>query len=438
MELPLPGPDGFLIAPGDPLREEHHRIDEYLLQEEQQGTRGTAETRPWKKLAKGGMASQIEAVLRRLRWLDLHDSELDKAHEPRTRLRPLLRGLYKIKVTYTEPQIRTLLDLTVPLLGRIEPYGPVELVGDHLKSNDLTPELCGSLRTFQQSLREEMSINQASMTSLRQQLHMLLWLDEWDPLDPARCWSECVRRDFREFSGERRMKWRALFKHFKGNAPVNMPPAWGREAAVRISAVGLEDFREQVQVWFAPFRSGEPLPLSVAGSHVLKGFTWYSAVSQDEELKETCLWLLESKWRQKRNTEKVMTALKQFGVTEAELNDRGLLRPPRPDPLPRLIERLRAACCQPMGQIVADPESDLIVVQGQLHFYRLTPSTLTIERVSDGQELVLKWRSLPDDMRWMLKEQCDSLEQLHLRSRLLKFDSLFGRYFEPKPTNSDS
>jgi hypothetical protein len=72
------------------------------------------------------------------------------------------------------------------------------------------------------------------MQSLRQCLHMLLWLDEFEPLDPARCWSECVRRDSRAMTGDHRVKW-------------------------RLAGVGLDDFREQIQVWFSPFRSGDAL-----------------------------------------------------------------------------------------------------------------------------------------------------------------------------------
>jgi hypothetical protein len=123
-------------------------------------------------------------------------------------------------------------------------------------------------------------------------------VDEWEPLDPARSWSECVRRDFRAFSGERRIKWRALLKHLRGNAPVRMPAGWTRQAEPLLDAVGLDDFREQIHIWFAPFRSGEPLPLSVAGSHVIKGFIWFCAVAKDDDLKECCLWLLDAKWRQ--------------------------------------------------------------------------------------------------------------------------------------------
>ena len=156
---------------------------------------------------------------------------------------------------------------------------------EYLKDNDLTPELCHALRQFQGNLREEMSVSQASMQSLRQCLHMLLWLDEWEPLDPERCWSECIRRDFRALAGDRRLKWRRLLKHLRGNAPVRMPAGWARQAETLLDAVGLDDFREHIELWFAPFRSGEPLPLSVAGSHVLKGLIWYCAVAHDVALK---------------------------------------------------------------------------------------------------------------------------------------------------------
>jgi len=309
----------------------------------------------------------------------------------------------------------------------------VECVGEYLKSNDLTPELCRSLRAFQGNLREEMSISQASMQSLRQQLHMLLWLDEWEPLDPARCWSECVRRDFRAFSGERRIKWRALLKHLRGNAPVRMPAGWARQAEPLLDAVGLDDFREQIHIWFAPFRSGEPLPLSVAGSHVIKGFIWFCAVAKDDDLKECCLWLLDAKWRQKRNTEKVMVALGQFGISKEELLARSLIKPPPPTPGPRLIEKMqKAVCLRPENHIQMDPDGELIVIQGQLHFYRLFRSTGRMERVSDNAELELNWPAIPDSLRLFLKRECDSPQQLDFRAHMLMHDLLYGRYFIAK------
>ena len=287
METAIPGPDGFLLSPDDPLHTAHVRLNDYLLAEEQRNPALMPfDAGIWRKLPKRQLVDQIRAVLERFAWLDGHDAELENAHLARLRLATLLRVLYGKKIPCTETDLCMLLDLTTRLLGRIAPYGPVERVMEYLKTNDLTPELCRTLRSFQANLREEMSISQASMQSLRQQLHMLLWLDEWEQLDPTRCWSECVRRDFRTMTGDRRVNWRALLKHLRGNAPVRMPAGWARQAELRLAAVGVENFKEQMRTWFAPFRSGEPLRLSVAGSHVLKGLIWFSAVARDEEVKQ--------------------------------------------------------------------------------------------------------------------------------------------------------
>jgi hypothetical protein len=426
----VPGPDGFLLSPDDPLRASHLRLNDYLVAEEQRAANTQFNVAVWRKLPKRNFADQVQAVLHRLAWLDHHDAELENGHLSRIRLATLLRVLYSVKAPYSEPDLRMLLGLTVPLLGRIAPYGPVERTVEYLRNNDLTPELCGALRDFQANLREEMSISQASMQSLRQQLHMLLWLDEWEPLNPARCWSECIRRDLRTFVGERRVKWRALLKHIRGNAPVGMPGGWARQAEPLLSAVGIEDFREQIHIWFAPFRSGERLPLSVAGSHVIKGLIWFCAVTHDEDLKECALWLLDAKWKQKRNTEKVMVALVQFGMTKEDLRARKLIQPSPPDPTPRLIEKIRQTVCLiPGNHIEMDPDGELIVVQGQLHFYRLFRSTCRMERVSDNAILELNWPAVPDQLRLFLHRECDSPQQLGFRAHMLMHDSAFARYF---------
>jgi hypothetical protein len=434
MDLPIPGPDGFLLSPDDPLHAAHLRLNDYLLAEEQRDTARTPfDVGPWRKLPKRELPGQVQAVLRRMQWLDQHDAELENAHRARLRLVTLLRVLYTIKAPYTEPDLRLLLDLTIPLLGRIAPDGPVERVVEYLKENDLTPELCGALRHFQSSLREEMSGSQASMQSLRQCLHMLLWLDEWEPLDPARCWSECIRRDFRTMNGDRRVPWRALLKHIRGNAPVRMPAGWARPAEALLAAVGIEAFREEIHLWFAPFRSGEPLPLSVAGSYVLKGLLWYCAVARDDGLRDCALWLLDVRWKQKRNIEKALVALGPFGVTKEDLRARNLIKPEPPDPTPRLLEKMRqAVILRPADHIQTDPDGELIVVQGQLHFYRLFRSTGRIERVTDNAVLELNWPAIPDQFRLFLRRECDSPEQLGVRAHLLAQDGIFGRYFAVK------
>jgi hypothetical protein len=432
MSVSLPGPDGFLLDPDDPLFRAQLRLNDYLLAEEQRDTARTPfNMTPWRKIPARALLQQVEAILRRLAWLDTHDAELETAHLARTRLATLLRHLHKTTTSYPEPELCRLLDLTTALLGRIEPYGPVERVVGYLKDRDLTPGLCAALRRFQSNLREEMSINQASMQSLRQTLHVLLWLDEWDATDPARCWSECVRRDFRAMEGTRRVRWRALLKHIRGNAPLRMPAGWAKDAKSLLVDVGPQDFREAIGEWFAPFRSPTALPLSVAGSHVLKGLIWYCAVAEDKEIEAYALWLLDVKWKQKRNTEKAMVALRAFGVTKEELLARQLIKPSGPSPVDRLLERMAHATAVSPGNHVR-PDGDDLIVHGQLHFYRLSRTTGRVWRVTDGATLDLSWAAIPDQLRLVLRRECDSEQQVALRACLLVQDGVFGRYFQVK------
>lgn len=434
----LPGPDGFLFEPDDPLRAAHLRLSDFLLCEEERDPATTQiDAAPWRKLPKRELPGLTIALLHRLLWLDKHDAELDTAHLSRTRLTRLLRVLYGIKAEFTEPELIAVIDATTPLLGRIAPYGPADRVAIYLLKNDLTPELCRALRSFQAALREEMSESQASMQSLRQQLHMLLWMDEWEPLDPVRCWSECVRRDFREMTGERRLKWRAMLKHLRGNAPVRMPQGWARNAEPLLAAVGRNDFQEKLVGWFAPFRSGQALPLSVPGSHVLKGLIWFCAISNDPEIREVALWLLDARWRQKRNIEKSVVALTELGVAREELLSRNLIKAHVPDSMIRYLEKLNEKIAMISSNRMAEvPAEDLLIVQGQLHFYSVSRSTGRIERASDKVVLELDWHSLPDQFRLTVSRDCDSPQQVRLRAFLLMNDGVFGQYFKERRERS--
>jgi hypothetical protein len=371
------------------------------------------------------------------------------------------------KLPCTEADLRMMLDSYY-----VDPSGPVDYVMEYMKDNDLTPELCQSLHNFQANLHEYGSA--ASMQSVRQRLHTLLFMDEWEPLNPEKCWSESIRRDFRAMESDRKAKWRRLLKHIRGNAPKRMPRSWAQEASRRFAVVGIDDFNQQLALWFAPFRSGEPLPLSIAGSHVLKGLVWYVAVSGDETAKQTALWLLDVKWKQKRNMEKAMTALEVLGISEQELLKRNLIAKPlprTPDPLAKLLDVVNLgrtfseALKNPTGdlaqkliekmqsgessepilkkvsqamkpwlstEIQVDHDEGLMVVQGQQHFYRLFLATGRIERVTDNAELELDWERIPNSLRQMVRSEPDLPRQCNLLAQFLRFDSQYAGYFRVK------
>jgi len=123
-----------------------------------------------------------------------------------------------------------------------------------------------------------------------------------------------------------------------------------------------------------------------------------------------------------------------FGVTREELGARQLVKPDNRRPARALLEkRLSARVLSPLNRVAIAEGDDLVIVQGELHYYRLHRSTGRIERATDNTALELDWHALPDQMRLTVHETCDSPQQLMLRAHLLMHDAVFGRYFRIVP-----
>jgi len=100
------------------------------------------------------------------------------------------------------------------------------------------------------------------------------------------------------------------------------------------------------------------------------------------------------------------------------------------DPMPQYLESLRQSFGTVSSlHIVEDSDNDLLIVQGQIHFYRISTSTGRIERASDGAVLELNWRSLPDQFRLIINRQSDSAARLRMQAFMLMNDGVFARYF---------
>ena len=77
-----------------------------LLAEEQWAASTPLDVALLCKMPEREFASNIEAVLLRLAWLDQHDAELENANLARIRLTALLRLLFSIKASHTEHDLR--------------------------------------------------------------------------------------------------------------------------------------------------------------------------------------------------------------------------------------------------------------------------------------------------------------------------------------------
>jgi len=313
------GPDGFLATSDVADYPSHVHLEEYLRERQMLGVAALerALRRIRKQLSKAELVALIRAIHGRIGWIAEHERELSEPRHWQKFLAQLARNLYSPALPFEEADLVTLL-VGHRKYGALWSFGPEELLVAFLETHDLSPELAAELRRFQAELKGVPGgmkyQSQASYQVATQHVHMLLWHDENDPLDPSRCWSDSVRRDFRAMEGARRAHWKSLFRHIKGNAPAKPAKGWLKEAEKRLARVGLDDFRDCFCAWLAPFRSGEPQSLSVAGSHVLRGLLWYAASARDPQLAAAALTLLDANWKAKRNVDKVMVAL--VGVLE--------------------------------------------------------------------------------------------------------------------------
>jgi hypothetical protein len=308
------GPDSFLALSDTFDYAANVILTEHLRERQAAGNVALERALPRlrRELSKSELVGLIRAIHRRIAWIDQQCGELSDPRRWQEFLAQPAHNLYSPNLPVAAEDLIALLEghRKYPVLWT---FGPEELLVAFVETNDLTLELAAELRLFQAELKGQPGSmkyqSQAGYQVAVQHVHMLLWHDGNDPLDRSRCWSEIVRGDLRAMVGERQTRWKSLLRHIKGNAPAKPPKAWLKGAEKRLIAVGQEEFIHELEAWFAPFRSDTPQPMSVAGSHVLRGILWYASLVDDPAVMPVALSVLNAKWRAKRNVEKVMVAL---------------------------------------------------------------------------------------------------------------------------------
>ena len=308
------GPDGYLATTESADYRLQSLLAQYLSDRQANVDSALESTlsRLRKTLSKKELVGIIRAIHDRIGWHAAHEAELADGRRWQGFLAQLCRNLYAPTLPFTEGDLIALLE-GHRKHSALWSFGPEPLLGAYLEAQELSPALAGELRRYQADLAGESGAgkfqNQAGYQSAVQQVHMMLWWDQGDPLDPAQCWSDRVRGDLRQMSNSERASWQPLLRLIKGNSPAKPSRSWEKAAELRLAQVGADEFRDRFRAWFAPFATDEPQRLSVAGSYVLRGLLWYAALSRDTALVGPALALLDAKWKSKRNIDKAMVAL---------------------------------------------------------------------------------------------------------------------------------
>jgi hypothetical protein len=382
----IPCPDGYLLQANSPLASGHHALNQYLVRVEEAG---------WKIALKEINSNRNKdlklatwkALLERMSWL----ADNNPASQCWSPMRGLAERIEKWTLSLSESDLIDLLERTAEVKGVTAPHTPMPHLLEYVEEHGLTPELSAAIRTFRDRVWEQSyTPNQVSLQLFRSRLDMLLWRDEWNAVDPKRCWSEQVRGDFRSMRGAERENWRRLLYSIHGDEGVRPAPRWLDSANSRIEAIGRDAFRERLLCWFQPLQPGSTQKLSREGSHLLRSLIWLAESSKDSELLAAVGKIPDVSFKPKNNGEKVIRA-----AAEATGRPDPPVKPIAPSAsFDILIGRALQAALSPVNSMVnpgvaarIEIADGVVHVRGDLDSYEVHIATGLIFRASDGRQV---------------------------------------------------
>ena len=414
-------PDGFLIEPGDRLRDAHEQINLWLV-----GMEDAEARRPNSYIFPD--ARQLKKQFRPQHLSDLLEASLVRteaapsAHG--TRLRAVLLGLMRAPHTLDDERL----------------WWPREEVCDLIEAEFQRRDLGAPVWRLIRRLHDGMATdNSISGQTARRRLAVMLWHDPHDEIDPKRCWSEVIRRDLRASPEPERRLWSAAFRSIVVSDSTEPPKSFQKTAESHIAAIGAGPFRDRLGQWFVPFRAAEPVRLTMVGSHMLKGLLWYARLVRDESIDAAVLSLLNTKWRSKeflfrpltvlagsvaqfpaeeawpillrihqllgskasaRFTKQIEEVGAKLGLGEADLKQQNLIPPPAQKQTDYVGRMLRMFERINWGSRAEESRfhytGDYIEIRGARDRYRAHTPSCTIRRLRDNALVELDYSRVPD------------------------------------------
>lgn len=332
----IPCPDGYLLSASSPLADAHHVLNTYLVQVEEKG---------WKAAIKNVNAIRDKRLKMRI-WLALFD-RLDWLYHNTTnetyarQLHDLTYSIEEWKLSPAEEELITALQRAGDLCGYVMPYTPTHHLMAYIKEHGHTKALADAIAGFDAKVRKsEFKINQTRLQLLNSRLDMLAWWNEWTPIDLKRCWSEQVRKEFREMQGSERESWRKLLHSIQGDEGVRPSASWMKHA---LSVAAETDVPARLKQWFAPLRKGEKIKLSREGSFLLRSFIFLAGELNDPDLKAMLADIAGVEFKPKANGSKVVRAASEAAGIAWQA--------PPPPPVPNFSNRVAKA----LGAVLIGP-----------------------------------------------------------------------------------
>jgi hypothetical protein len=252
----------------------------------------------------------------------------------------------------------------------------------------------------------------------RQHVGWWLWLEDVTPIKADECWSSAVRTDLRGFAGARKKAWMDLIGNMTFAVVKKPPTKWTKAAETAMTAVGTEDFRNQMRRWLAPMAEDQPLRLTTPGRDVLRTLIWDCALCPpDPQLDEALSWIGKATWKNKESRDRMM---KIEGPLADVLSQRNpalaqLLDPPVARPEPKAPD-FGAAMNKAMSQALKSMDigdrieihTDHISVRGERDQYRIAMDGVITRR--SGRKVRVNMDALPPYITQLVQPAIDAMD----------------------------
>ena len=328
------GIDGFSIEPGHPSAAEQLALDQFLRAARPDELRAAPKSlqidrlqpvratlvRQTSQAGAEAPARMIAALADRVLWLKAHEHEFTGDTRLFWRVETG-RLMYELLPHLRDPTLEVLIGAlqsdSLDFFGFSPGERIFELCQSYVDRHGWNANLIRALETWVKTLHGTISAQ-----NLRRRAGWFLLFEEVNPIKIADCWGNLVRADLRTIPEAGRKLWRAAL----GNASftnADKPPAkWLKPARTAFAQVGADEFQTRFRCWFEPFRSTDPLKLTVPGRDLLRILMWYALIAENSAVDEALSWYAQAKWKNKASSDRAATTGTAFAYVMPERNPR--------------------------------------------------------------------------------------------------------------------
>lgn len=247
-------------------------------------------------------SAMLRAMNARVRWLKEHEPPVPKGYSSevpwlfwRCDLGNLYFAILKKKPKLNNGELAELCEIDgLGWLGVAPTSTLFEACEAHVGKHGFDPALSRSMRAWAKTVH-----GGASAQVTRKAIDWLLWFDMEVPVDPKKCWSGLIHSGLRATNPEKRAPWIALLRNVTFAIAEEPTKKWLKPAPKLLAAIDPAEFRERMRAWFAPFETGQPLGITVAGRHILQALFWYAQLAKDPQIDEVLPAFGQAKWKTK-------------------------------------------------------------------------------------------------------------------------------------------